>query len=98
MSIAIATLIWGYKIRSLHPKQGKGLIYFWYFLVLCALVMGLCRIITVVHRPSDILGGYILWATVPLLSASPYIFPYLKKRLITPIVRLQEWLFSLISN
>ncbi|MDR3168564.1 MAG: hypothetical protein LBU27_02130 [Candidatus Peribacteria bacterium] len=28
MSIAIATLIWGHKIRSRHPKQGKGLVYF----------------------------------------------------------------------
>jgi membrane-associated phospholipid phosphatase len=56
--------------------------------------MGICRVITVVHRPSDILGGFILGVLVPLILAFPLVFIYFKRWLITPLVRFQEWMFG----
>jgi len=92
MSIAVATLIWGYTTKN------KSLIFFWYILVLCALIMGFCRIATAVHRPSDIVGGCILGVSVPLFLASPFVFPHVKRWLITPLIKLQEWMFSFLPS
>ena len=93
MSIAVATLIRGYKIKARYPKRGKRLIFLWYFLVLCALTMGGCRILTIVHRPSDIIGGLILGLLIPLILASSFVFPYVKKWLISPLIQVQERIF-----
>jgi len=49
MSIAIATLLRGYKTKN------KNLIRMGYFLIIVAIIMSTCRVITVVHRPTDIL-------------------------------------------
>jgi membrane-associated phospholipid phosphatase len=56
--------------------------------------MGFCRIITIVHRPSDVIGGLVLGILIPLLLASPFLFPYFQKWLITPLVKFQEWIFG----
>ncbi|MDR2189653.1 MAG: hypothetical protein LBP53_00150 [Candidatus Peribacteria bacterium] len=68
------------------------MVIFGYVLMLCALVMGWCRIITVVHRPSDILGGFVLGIIIPLILGSAFFFPYVRQWLIAPLIRLQEWI------
>jgi undecaprenyl-diphosphatase len=88
MSIAVASLIRWYKTKN------KSLIFFAYILVLIALIMSICRVITIVHRPSDILGGFILAAFVPLVLSHPFLLQYVKKWLITPLIKLQEKIFT----
>jgi undecaprenyl-diphosphatase len=88
MSIAVASLIRWYKTKN------KNLIFFAYFLILVALIMSLCRVVTIVHRPSDILGGFLLAILIPLLLNRPFLLQYLKKRLIAPIIILQEKIFT----
>ncbi|MDR0859861.1 MAG: hypothetical protein LBO09_02520 [Candidatus Peribacteria bacterium] len=56
--------------------------------------MSVCRVITAVHRPSDILGGFVLAMFIPLLLAFPPIFSLFKTYLISPLVRFQERIFS----
>jgi membrane-associated phospholipid phosphatase len=91
-------LIRGYKLRAHRTNkkwnEGKGLIFFWYFLIACALMMWFCRIITVIHRPSDILGGIIIGTAIPLLLTWKPLFKHLKTYLITPLVKFQERIFS----
>jgi len=49
MSFAMATLLWGYKMKN------KKIIYCGYGFVIISLIMCFCRILTVVHWPTDIL-------------------------------------------
>ena len=49
MSIAIATLLRGYQTKN------KKLIRIGYFLIMVAIIMSTCRMITIVHRPTDII-------------------------------------------
>jgi undecaprenyl-diphosphatase len=91
MSFAVATLIRGYKTKN------KVLLRFGYILVLIAIIMSGCRIITVVHRPSDILGGFIVAILIPLLLGCTPLFTHLKKWLISPLIKAQEWILSLMK-
>lgn len=88
MSLAIATLIRAYKSKN------RFLIWFWYFLVLIAIIMSGCRIITVVHRPSDIIWGFIVAILVPMIISYKPIFNTIKKRIIQPLIKLQEKIFN----
>lgn len=49
MSLAVATLLWSLK------TQEKKLKSFSIFLFICAVLMGISRVFTIVHWPSDIL-------------------------------------------
>ena len=92
MSIAIASLVWGYKTKN------KLLIWFSYVLILIAIIMSACRVITVVHRPSDILGGFILAIIIPILLGYTPLLTYLKKWIITPIIKCEERIIKKCFN
>ena len=92
MSIAIATLLWGIKSKN------KKLIWFSIFLLICAVIMGVSRVFTIVHRPSDILWWFLVGIIVPVILYRNAIFAKMKRWLITPLIQFQEWLFWLFSK
>ena len=88
MSFAMATLLRGYKVKN------KKIIFAGYCLIVISLLMCSCRVLTLVHRPTDILWGMSLAImVVTLLSLNP-IYKLLKKFLITPCINLQEKIFK----
>ena len=86
MSFAIATLIWW-----IYSKK-KFYIRTWIFLIIISLIMTFCRILTLVHRPTDILWGIVLWITIPCILIIKPIRNILIKYIINPIINLEKWI------
>ena len=84
MAVAISTLLrWLHNMRKFFTRSGI-------FFIIVSLVMTLCRILTLVHWPSDILAGLWLWLIVPLILRIRPIRYMLLKYLINPIIRLEQ--------
>lgn len=92
MSVAVATILRGIKTKN------KKLTGFGVFLVICAVMMGYCRILTTVHRPSDIVWGFLIWIIVPMTLYLSSNYQVLERWLLKPIVRFQEWVFSFFKK
>lgn len=88
MSFAMATLLRGYKVKN------KKIIVAGYCLIVISLLMCSCRVLTLVHRPTDILWGMSLAIMVVALLFWNPIYNFLKKFLITPCINLQEKIFK----
>ena len=73
MSIAIASII-----RWLHKKDKKFL-WFGGILITFSLIMGVCRIATAVHRPTDIIWGILVGIFIPLILSTKNISSKLEK-------------------
>ena len=84
MSFAMATLIWWIYSRK------KFCIRSWVLLLLISFIMTSCRVLTLVHRPSDILAWLCLWLLVPLLLVIRPIRYALLRYIINPIIRFEK--------
>ena len=92
MAFAIATLLrWIYSKRKLFTWSG---IVF----IIISLIMTICRILTLVHRPSDIIAWLWLWILVPLLLMSRPIRYALLKYIINPIIRFEQRFVGTLFN
>ncbi len=92
MAVAMATLLWW-----LYNKR-KFFIWSGVFFIIISLIMTLCRILTLVHRPSDILAWLLLWALVPLLLMIRPIRYALLRYIINPIIRFEQWFIGTLFN
>ena len=84
MSFAMATLIWWIYSRK------KFCIRSWVLLLLISFIMTSCRVLTLVHRPSDILAWLCLGLLVPLLLVIRPIRYALLRYIINPIIRFEK--------
>ena len=84
MAFAMATLLWWMCYRRKF-FTGSGL-----FFIIISLIMTACRILTLVHRPSDILAWLILWALVSSLLMIRPIRYALLEYIINPIIRFEQ--------
>lgn len=91
MTIALTTLILGYK-----NNNKKMIIAGWIFIGF-ALIMDICRITIGVHRPADILGGIGVGIIVALLFTYEPIYNFLSKKIYTPLIKFQEYIFGKIK-
>ncbi|MFA5748251.1 MAG: phosphatase PAP2 family protein [Candidatus Absconditabacterales bacterium] len=82
MGIAISSLIRGIK------NKDKKFIYFGIILIIFSLIMGFSRIITAVHRPTDIIGGSMIGILIPLIL--------LNKKLYRLLDRVFTWIGKII--
>lgn len=90
MAVAIAALLrWLHNKRKFFTRSGI-------FFIIVSLVMTLCRILTLVHWPSDIVAWLWLWLVVPLILMIRPIRYMLLKYLINPIIRLEQWIIKKI--
>ncbi|AHB41298.1 hypothetical protein P148_SR1C00001G0506 [candidate division SR1 bacterium RAAC1_SR1_1] len=73
MSIAVATFLRGIQ------KKDRKYIYFSIILFVFSCIMCVSRIATAVHRPTDILGGILVGAIIPLLLSTKKISSFGEK-------------------
>lgn len=84
-SIAMATWLIAHKHENKKLKIWSGFLFFF------AIITGLCRIGTTVHRTTDILAGMIMGILIPTVLMLPFCFKTIEKRLLLPIIRFEEW-------
>ena len=87
-SVAMATWLIAHKHHNKRLKIWSGFLFFF------AIITGLCRIGTTVHRTTDILAGTIMGILVPIVLMLPFCFKRVEKRLLNPIIHFEEWLIK----
>jgi membrane-associated phospholipid phosphatase len=92
MTFAMATLLWWLYNRR------KFFIWSWFFFIIISLIMTLCRILTLVHWPSDIFAWLLLWILVPLILMIRPIRYALLRYLVNPVIRFEQWFFGTLFN
>lgn len=84
MAVAMATLLrWLHNKRKFFTRSGI-------VLIIVSFLMTACRILTLVHWPSDIVAWLWLWLLVPLILMIRPIRYALLKYLINPLIRLEQ--------
>lgn len=91
-SIAMATLLIAIKHKNKKLKIWSG------FLFLFAILTGLCRIGTTVHRTTDILAGTIMWLLIPIVLSIPILYEKIEKWILNPVISLEEWIMKKIFS
>lgn len=88
----MATWLIAQKYQNKKLKIWSG------FLLIFAIITGLCRIGTTVHWTTDILAGTIMGILVPLILSLPFCFRQLEKRIFIPIITIEKWLIHKLFN
>ena len=92
MAFAMATLLWWfYNRRKFFTRSGI-------FFTIISLIMTACRILTLVHWPTDILAWLVLWVLVPSVLMIRPIRYALIRYVINPVIRLEQWLIWTLFN
>ena len=92
MAFAMATLLWWlYNRRKFFTWSGV-------VFIIISLIMTACRILTLVHRPSDIFAWLFLWVLVPLILMIRPIRYALLRHIINPIIRFEQWFIETLFN
>ena len=92
MTFAMATLLWWiYNRKKFFTWSGV-------FFIFVSIIMTACRVLTLVHWPSDILAGLWLWILVSLLfMVRP--FRYMVLRIcVNPLIRLEQWIMRKVFH
>lgn len=76
-------------IRWIKQKD-KKYTWLWIIFLLFSLIMWFSRIMVWVHRPTDIIGWFLIGIIVPLILSSNWIYKLLKKILINPLIKFQK--------
>ena len=91
MAVAISTLLWW-----LYNKK-KFFIWSGIIFIIISLIMTLCRILTLVHWPSDIIAWLLLWILIPLLLVRPVRYALIRY-VINPIIRFEQRIVKGLFN
>ena len=92
MAFAMATLLWWiYNRKKFFTRS-------WIIFIIISLVMTICRILTLVHRPSDIFAWLFLWTLIPLILMIRPIRYALLRYIINPIIRFEQWFIGTLFN
>jgi undecaprenyl-diphosphatase len=91
MAVAISTLLWW-----LYNKK-KFFIWSGIIFIIISLIMTLCRILTLVHWPSDIIAWLLLWILVPLLLVRPVRYALIRY-VINPMIRFEQRIVKSLFN
>ena len=92
MAVAMATLLWWVCYRRKFFTR-SGIVF-----IVISLVMTACRILTLVHRPSDIFAWLLLWALIPWLLMIRPIRYALLRYIINPIIRFEQRFIGTLFN
>ena len=82
-SIAMATLLLALRSHNKNLKIWSG------FLFVFAVITGLCRIGTTVHRTTDILAGVVVGLLTPIVLFLPKPMDLLTRFVLDPIIRFE---------
>lgn len=84
MSFAIATLLrWIYSRKKFYKWSGV-------VLLVVSFIMTSCRVLTLVHRPSDVVAWIALWMLIPVLLIIKPIRYFLIRFIINPVIKFEE--------
>ena len=92
MAFAMATFLWWLYNKKKFFTRG------WIVFIIISLIMTLCRILTLVHWPSDIIAWLFLWALVSLRLMIRPIRYTLIRHVINPIIRFEQWFVGTLFN
>lgn len=87
-SIAMATLLLALRSYNKNLKIWSG------FLFVFAVITGLCRIGTTVHRTTDILAGVVVGLLTPIVLFLPKPMDLLTRFVLDPIIRFETRLMN----
>lgn len=87
-SIAMATLLLALRSHNKNLKIWSG------FLFVFAVITGLCRIGTTVHRTTDILAGVVVGLLTPIVLFLPKPMDLLIRFVLDPIIRFETRLMN----
>lgn len=87
-SIAMATLLLALRSHNKNLKIWSG------FLFVFAVITGLCRIGTTVHRTTDILAGVVVGLLTPIVLFLPKPMDLLTRFVLDPIIRSETRLMN----
>lgn len=87
-SIAMATLLLALRSHNKNLKIWSG------FLFVFAVITGLCRIGTTVHRTTDILAGVVVGLLTPIVLFLPKPMHLLTRFVLDPIIRFETRLMN----
>ena len=87
-SIAMATLLLALRSHNKNLKIWSG------FLFVFAVITGLCRIGTTVHRTTDILAGVVVGLLTPIVLFLPKPMDLLTRFVLDPIIRFETRLMN----
>jgi membrane-associated phospholipid phosphatase len=76
-------------IRWIKNKD-KKYIWLWIAFLIFSLIMWFSRIMVWVHRPTDIIWGFLIGIIIPLILSRNCVYKILKKILIDPLIKLQK--------
>lgn len=95
---AMSMWFWlGLLIRWIRNKD-KTYIRLWILFLIFAIITGFSRVMVWVHRPTDILWWFAVWIIVPLILSLWPVYNILKKILIDPLIKFQNWVRWLFSK
>lgn len=92
MAFAMATLL-----RGIYNRK-KCFTRFGVLFIIISLTMTICRILTLVHWPSDILAWIWLWIIIPLVLILRPIRYFLIRHIINPIIRFEQRFIETLFN
>lgn len=92
MTFAMMTLLWW-----IFNKK-KFFIFSGIVMVLISLLMTICRVLTLVHWPSDIVAWLLLWIFVSLLFMVRSVRYLFLRNVINPVIRFEQWLVKKIFH
>ena len=87
-SIAMATLLLALRSHNINLKIWSG------FLFVFAVITGLCRIGTTVHRTTDILAGVVVGLLTPIVLFLPKPMDLLTRFVLDPIISFETRLMN----
>jgi len=70
----------------------------WVIFLIFSLIMGFSRVMVWVHWPTDIIWWFLIWIIVPLVLSNNAVYKLLKKILIDPIIKFQNWIRKSFSK
>lgn len=91
IAIAVSTLIWWYR------SHNKNMIIIGWFFVSFSIIMSISRITMGLHRPIDIIGGTLIGLLAALLITYKPFHAFLQRKIYSPLIRFQEYIFSKIK-
>ena len=80
-------------IRWIKNKD-KKYIWLWIVFLMFSLIMWFSRVMVWVHRPTDIIWGFLIGIIVPLILSRNCVYKILKKILINPLIKLQKFIIK----
>ncbi len=91
IGIAMWMILWWMRYKD------KKFVWIGSIFLALGLLMGLSRVMIIVHWPTDVIAWFAVGALIPILLFQKSIYKIFKKILISPIINIQQWIWKLFG-